>query len=51
MQLELATSSPVVACQTEGLTGVRTLDPTGHATGGKKRHFHNFYLVCLVFFF
>lgn len=50
-QLELATSRPRVACQAEGLTGVRTLDPTACSTGGKKGHFHNLYLVCLVLFF
>lgn len=33
-----------------GYYWVRTLDPTDHTTG-KKRHLHNFYLVCLIFFF
>lgn len=50
-QLELATSCPRVACQAEGLTGVRTLGPTGCTTGGNKGHFHNLYLVRLVLFF
>jgi len=45
VQLELAASSPIVVCQTENLTRVRTLDPTGRTTGGKKGIFR----ICISY--